>query len=174
MYVIADGLTKLMAPVLPVTSEQLWKVLPGPRPDSVHLADFPQPSELSRRLAPELAADWDRLLAVRDAVNAEIERQRKHKVVGNSLGAGVRIRAGGDEYDRLERYRADLPMLFIVSDVGLERAPEGADGLSVAASRAPGVKCARCWRFVPRVSGESGREGLCDRCVEAIAEPVRL
>ena len=174
MYVIADGLTRLMAPVLPVTSEQLWKVLPGPRPDSVHLADFPQPSELNRRLAPELAADWDRLRAVRDSVNAEIERQRKDKVVGNSLGASVRIRVGGDEYDRLERYRADLPMLYIVTDVELERAPEGADGLSVAASRAPGVKCARCWRFVPGVSGESGREGLCDRCVGAIAEPVRL
>jgi isoleucyl-tRNA synthetase len=172
MYTIADGFSRLMAPVLPITAEQLWKVLPGTREPSVHLADFPAAADLERSLAPQLSADWGRLLTLRDAVNAEIERQRKAKVVGNSLGASVRIRASDADHELLDRYRGDLPMLFIVSDVQLERS--GAGDTAVSASRAAGVKCSRCWRVVPSVSDESGREGLCDRCIEALAEPVRL
>jgi isoleucyl-tRNA synthetase len=173
MYTIVDGLTRLMAPVLPITAEQLWKVLPGTREPSVHLADFPRAADLERTLAPRLFADWERLLALRDAVNAEIERQRKAKVVGNSLGASVRILAADADHELLDRYRGDLPMLFIVSDVQLERSSAG-DSTAIRASRAAGVKCSRCWRVVPSVSDESGREGLCDRCIEALAEPVRL
>jgi len=173
MYIMADGLTRLMAPVLPVTAEQLWKVLPGARAESVHLADFPRESDLTRYTVPELQADWQRLLVVRDAVNGEIERQRKDKKIGNSLGGRITIHAGPDDFMLLERYRADLPMLFIVSDVTLERSRDGGD-LSVVASVAPGVKCSRCWRVVSHTSAESGREGLCDRCIDAIAEPVRL
>jgi isoleucyl-tRNA synthetase len=173
MHVIADGLTRLMAPVLPITAEQLWKVLPGARTESVHLADFPDAAELTRYVAAPLVADWDRLLSLRALVNAEIERERKDKVVGNSLGASVLVSASGADYDLLQRYRADLAMLFIVSGVDVERAPDGTEAVTVSARRAPGVKCARCWRFVQGVSDESGREGLCDRCIEAIAEPVR-
>jgi hypothetical protein len=44
----------------------------------------------------------------------------------------------------------------------------------VAAGAARGVKCSRCWRFVDHTSTEPGREGLCDRCIEAMAEAVRL
>jgi len=173
--------------VLPVTSEQLWKALPAAggaraagddprgRPLSVHLADFPREDELKAYLAPALVQDWDRLLSIRNVVNAEIERQRKEKVVGNSLGARVTIRAAGADYELLRRYQADLPMLFIVSDVGIDRASGHDEALAVEveAAKATGVKCARCWRFVVTVSDESGREGLCDRCIGAIAETVR-
>jgi isoleucyl-tRNA synthetase len=172
VYVIADGLTRLMAPVLPITSEQLWKVLPGGRPESVHLSDFPRETELTRLIVASLMADWQRLLALRDSVNAEIERQRKDKRIGNSLGARITIRAGADDYAILDRYRSDLPMLFIVSEVTVERVD--ADEVKVTAGAATGMKCSRCWRFVSRISTESGHEGLCDRCIEAMAEPVRL
>ena len=67
--------------------------------------------------------------------------------------------------------RASLPTLFIVSSVQLEEAPAGSP-LTLSVGRADGVKCERCWRIVPGVSSGSGREGLCDRCVEALAEPV--
>ena len=64
-----------------------------------------------------------------------------------------------------------VPTLFIVSTVEVE---EGADGVPVVleVGKAGGVKCERCWRIVPTVTNDPGREGLCDRCVEALAEPV--
>jgi isoleucyl-tRNA synthetase len=172
MQIMADGLARLIAPVLPVTAEQLWKVLPGPREVSVHLAEFPDRAALEPLVDRPVIEDWQRLLLLRDQANVEIERQRKEKVIGNSLGARLTIEAGGDDYERLRRYLSDLPMLFIVSEVELRRGPANGPA-RFAAERATGVKCERCWRYVPAVSAEPGREGLCERCLDALAEPVR-
>jgi isoleucyl-tRNA synthetase len=171
MYTIADGLARLIAPILPVTAEQLWRVLPGAREQSVHMALFPEVGVLEAMVTPSLAEDWLRLLTLRDQANVEIERQRKAKVVGTSLAASLVIEAGGPDYELLRRYQADLPMLFIVSDIRLQRV-DGDTAPRFVAEHAGGVKCERCWRFVPRISSEPGREGLCDRCVEALGEPV--
>jgi len=64
-------------------------------------------------------------------------------------------------------------MLLNVSDVELTvLSTTGEDGVEVQVEKAPGVKCARCWRFVPSVRTEPEWAGICDRCVEALAEPV--
>jgi isoleucyl-tRNA synthetase len=171
MYHVVDGLARLLAPVLPVTAEQLWKVLPGRREPSVHLAVFPAADALETMSAGVQVADWERLLAIRSEVNAAIEAQRKAKVLGNSLMAAVRLTASGADLALLRSHAESLPSLLIVSGVDVVEGP--ADGaLAVAVEKAAGVKCERCWRIVPAVSGESGREGLCDRCVDALAAPV--
>ncbi|MGH8189402.1 MAG: zinc finger domain-containing protein [Steroidobacteraceae bacterium] len=114
-------------------------------------------------------------MAVRDDVIAALEEQRKKKVIGNSLTASVRLIAQGPIGELLEQYRRQLPMLFIVSDVALDvGAADATDQVRVVVERAPGVKCERCWRYVPSVTSEADREGLCERCVEALAEPVNL
>ena len=172
MYLIADGLARLMAPVVPFTSDELWRFLPGQRAESVHLEVFPRVDHLVNR---DLEERWTRLIAVRDDVNAALEEQRKRKVIGNSLGAKVRITAQGAIGTLLEQYRVHLPTLFIVSDVALDVGPaDAADEVRVTVERAPGVKCERCWRYVPAVTTEPDRAGICDRCVEALAEPVNL
>jgi isoleucyl-tRNA synthetase len=168
MYQIVDGLARLTAPILPVTAEQLWKVLPGKREVSVHLAEFPEAATLDALVDPELSADWLRLLSLRNEVNVQIEARRKEKLFGTSLGAQVVITASGDDLALLRKYESSLPMLFIVSDV---RLLEGA-ALSIATEKAAGVKCDRCWRVVPSVASDADHQGLCDRCVDALAEPV--
>jgi isoleucyl-tRNA synthetase len=170
MFLMCDGLARLLAPILPVTADDLWRHMPGQRSASVHLEDFPKVDEL---LAPELVADWDRLMQVRDTVNAALEDKRKDKVIGNSLGASVTLTATGPIAALLERYREQLPMLFIVSDLTLNLGEAtGADSVRVDVGKARGVKCGRCWRFVPSVRTEPDWSGICDRCVEALAEPV--
>ena len=176
LYLIADGLARLLAPIIPVTADELWRALPGPREASVHLADFPK--GLERLLDEALVERWSRLIAIRNEVNAAIEIQRKAKVIGNSLAARVAIRARGETAALLERYREDLPTVFIVSDVDLAARDVGAGAspaseMDVTVTRAAGVKCERCWRIVPVVSHEPGHEGICDRCVAAVAERAR-
>jgi isoleucyl-tRNA synthetase len=171
LYVMADGLVRLMAPILSVTADELWRVLPG-RPDaepSVHLADFP--GDLERWRNPELVETWGRLLAVRDRVNAALEVRRQEKLIGTSLEAHVTLRTGGDAAALLERSRDQLPMLFIVSAVDVERGMADAD-LEVRVERAPGERCQRCWRYVPRLAAGPGPAGICERCVDALAETV--
>jgi isoleucyl-tRNA synthetase len=161
----------LLAPILPVTADQLWQHLPGARSASVHLEDLP---DATAYVDATLVAEWEPLRAVREAVNAALEQKRKDKVIGTSLGARVVVTASGPVTQLLERYRGHLPMLFIVSDVALHLgAPDGADAVSVEVEKAPGEKCARCWRFVPSIHTEPDWAGICDRCVDALAEPAK-
>jgi isoleucyl-tRNA synthetase len=170
MYVICVGLARLLAPILPVTADDLWRHLPGPREASVHLADFPETEGLVDR---GLLETWGRLMEVREQVNAALEEQRKAKVIGTSLGARVSLRVEGPLAALLEAHRAELPMLFNVSDVVLSAGDAAAaPRLEVAVEKAPGVKCARCWRIVAAVRAEPAWEGICGRCVEALGGPV--
>ena len=186
IYTMTDGLARLLAPILPVTTDDLWRFLPGPREDSVHLAELPANCE--SLVDRDLLARWQRLLALRDAVNVELERLRQQKTVGTSLEASVTVRASGTTAALVERYAATLPTLFIASDVAVSADPElplDADRASAAgaqfvepggaavidARRAGGIKCDRCWRYVSSVS-DSDPAGLCNRCVDALAETM--
>jgi isoleucyl-tRNA synthetase len=174
MFLVADGLTRLIAPILSFTADELWRFLPGTREESVHLALFPLREDLDRYSASELADRWRRLVGVRERVLAQIEPLRKNKQIGSSLQARVILTAAGDDLALLERQAADLPMLFIVSEVELRAHEDGQSeaGIGVVIERARGVKCERCWRYVDKVSTDPAWAGLCERCQEALAETV--
>jgi len=139
----------------------------------VHLALFPAEAELASLIDPVLVERWAKLLAVREEVLAEIEPLRKSKQIGSSLQAKVVLSAAPDELALLGQYAADLPMLFIVSEVEVRPAPADADGRPTASrvtiERAGGVKCERCWRYVNGVSSEPAWAGLCERCQDALS-----
>jgi isoleucyl-tRNA synthetase len=163
MYVMADGLARLLAPILPVTAEEMWKHFPGGRREpSVHMAEFPARAAVEEWLDPALVAKWERLIEVRDVVNRQLEAARQAKTIGTSLGAQVVLRAGGATLDVLRAQANDLAMLLIVSDVRVEPAGDQ-DTLEVQVERADGQKCARCWRTVPLTA-----EGICERCTTAL------
>jgi isoleucyl-tRNA synthetase len=166
-YAIADGLARLLAPILSVTADEVWQQLPGERAASVHLAEF-APSD--QWLDPALEARWQDLLRMRSAVNAALEAARQRKDIGNALSAHLEITASGAEADLLLAHAADLPMLFITSSVHVSRTPSGP--LTVTVTHAPGEKCARCWRFVPDTAADGDFAGLCDRCVDAVGGAV--
>ena len=174
IFRIADGLTQLIAPILPVTADELWRVLPGSREVSVHLADFP--SGLDELIDSELVERWERLVRIREAVNAKIEILRKNKTVGTSLEACVQLRASGDTLALLERYRDELPTLLIaqaqVESVQMTSTNESSvtgETIGIEVGRASGLKCERCWRYVPSLSNQPDKQGLCDRCVEMLS-----
>jgi isoleucyl-tRNA synthetase len=180
---MADGLTRLLAPVLSFTADELWRHTPGAREESVHMALFPTAASLDAFADPALVERWNALLALRERVLAEIEPLRKNKQIGSSLQAKVVISATTKELPLLEQYVKQLPMLFIVSEVEVRPAPtdpstrEEGDARSgqvstITIERAGGVKCERCWRIVPAVSSEPASAGLCDRCQDALAETV--
>src|SRR5215467_14347379 len=82
MYLMADGLARLLAPILSVTAEQVWHFLPGRRDESVHLTVFPGAAELQPFVDTALLTRWSRLLALRERVYADIERLRMEKRIG--------------------------------------------------------------------------------------------
>src|SRR5262249_36132034 len=145
-----EGLTRLIAPILSVSAEQLWHHLPGPREESVHLTRFPSTKELTALVDTDLLARWNRLSDLRERVLAQIEPLRTDKQIGSSLQGRVVLTMSKDDATFLEKYRRDLPMLFIVSDVQL--LPGAGNTTDIAIERADGVKCERCWRMVKSVS----------------------
>jgi len=177
MYLMADGLTRLLAPILSFTADELWRFIPGTREESVHIAVFPTREELEPLRDAALVERWERLAAVREQVLGEIEPLRKNKQIGSSLQAKVVIHATRAELPLLEQYAKQLPMLFIVSEVELRPAPDDVEAHAegkprITIERASGVKCERCWRYVPAVSTDPDLAGLCDRCQDAIAETI--
>ena len=180
MYVMADGLTRLMAPILSFTADELWRFVPGAREESVHIGIFPTHAELETLADGALLDRWGRLMLMRSDVNGAIELERKEKRVGSSLGAKVEIEAMGTDYALLKQYESQLPMLFIVSEVVVhenhDARPDGQTQagdsavLKVRVSPASGVKCERCWRYVDKVSSDPTWAGLCERCQEALAQ----
>jgi len=130
----------------------------------VHLAEFPR--DVEALVDIDVDARWTRLREIRDKVNGALETARQEKLIGTSLAAAVALTAGGDTAALLRRHEADLPMLFIVSQVTLDTT--GSEGVSVSVARAEGEKCERCWRVVGDVSRTAGTEGLCSRCIDAL------
>ncbi len=174
MYIMADGLARLLAPILSFTSDELWRYLPARTDDSVHVALFPDTAELETMVDTELLAQWQRLSELRERVLAQIEPLRKDKQIGSSLQARVVLSATEKDLAFLEPYALQLPMLFIVSEVELRAAPTDVDvheegGPVITIERASGVKCERCWRYVPTVSQAPESAGLCGRCQDALA-----
>jgi isoleucyl-tRNA synthetase len=177
LHRITDALARLLAPVLVFTADEIWESLPRAGEDaglqSVHLALFPASSS-GERDAP-LRAQWAQLFEVRDVVLRALEAARVSKLIGSSLEAHVRLKAKTRrDYELLESRREQLRYVFIVSQVSLTFADEGAsaDGepVEVEVVRAGGEKCERCWNYSKRVGEFTRYPTVCERCVEALAE----
>jgi isoleucyl-tRNA synthetase len=169
MYIIADGLARLLAPILPVTADELWKVLPGRSEASVHMALFPDGVEAWRDDA--LVSRYATRLELRDLVNARLEEQRQAKVIGTSLEAAIAVAGTGRFAEALAGLAPDeLAAFCIVSRATIEppASDQAADTLQVTVTRVDGEKCQRCWRYVPAISSAADTDGLCDRCVDAL------
>ncbi len=171
LYEIIVGMTKLMAPVLSFTSEEIWRSLSAQMggalgSTSVHLAQFPESRPEWRD--EKLAQRWERLLGFRTAVQGVLEVSRRDKVIGSSLEAAVELCANPDDHAFLRAYERDLPALFIVSQVKLIENGASSGPISIAASKSTYGKCERCWNYREAVGTHAAHPTLCDRCLEAV------
>jgi len=170
------ALVRLLAPLMSFTMEEVWEHLarPAGAPDSVHVALFPEPEELTAGMGDEdraRAREWDRLVEVRDAVLKSLEAARAAKVIGAPLEAKVRLKASGELYELLDRYERHLPELFIVSEVAMEGQAD--TELAVHVEKAPGRKCPRCWKYREDVGTHPLVPDVCGACAEAVLETVQ-
>ncbi len=163
VYRIHYALTRLVAPLLSFTAEEVWSYTskPADAPESVHIAVLPEPDEVATGFDVSLLAKWDGLMEVRADVLKELEGKRQAKFIGSPLEARVRL-----EGYALDDYAADLPGLFIVSQVILEPGDER----RVIVERADGVKCERCWKYSTAVGEDLDFPTVCDSCSAALRE----
>ena len=169
LWRIAEALTRLVAPILSFTAEEVWALLPAVegREASVHLALFPDLAEIVPGRTAELEEEWARLLGLRDLALLSLEGSRKNGEIGKSLEAVLEIAVGGEEMALLRRYEAELPELLGVSAVLLvERG--GASSVRVLPAAEGRTKCERCWRYTADVGARAEYPTVCLRCAEAL------
>jgi isoleucyl-tRNA synthetase len=174
LWRIAEAITKLIAPILSFTADEVWKLLPAVagREDSVHLALFPDMAELVPGAVAGIEAEWKRLGEIRELVMLELEALRLSKSIGKSLEASVVaiVEEGSRDADLLVKYEAALAEYFNVSQATVQAvgATQGSGAVLLEVKVAEGAKCARCWRVVPDVGADGRWPEVCARCADAL------
>ena len=172
MYLILSGMTRLIAPMLSFTAEEIWQAMPHSANDvkeSVFLNDMPAYEE---KLAfSDITEHWNKLFELRDDVMKALELARASKLIGKSLDAKITIYTNNEEQlALLDSFKDELATVFIVSSANVVKgeAADGAfaetvSGISVLVEKADGCKCDRCWSYSTK--GEQTEDGfICERC----------
>lgn len=170
---VFNVLTKMLAPILVFTAEEIWQSRYPDEKDSVHLQTFDSlPSDW---VDQALADKWNKVRDLRKVVTGALEVDRREKTIGSSLQGQVKVYVGDASYiEALDG--VDLAEICITSkaDICQENAPEGAFSLedvsdvAVMSKLAEGKKCERCWQITEDVGQVSGHEDICGRCAEAV------
>ncbi|MDA8340016.1 MAG: isoleucine--tRNA ligase [Nitrospiraceae bacterium] len=175
MYRILVDMTRLMAPVLSFTAEEIWGYIPDKKEESVFLAGFPESNE--QFLDEALEKRWERLVKIRDEANKALEIKRKEKFIGNALEAKLVFYLPDEEFNLLQAYKNFLPALFIVSDVEIYPSSQKTDevyesteikNMFIKVERASGQKCERCWNWSVSVGKFEDHPQICEICYSAI------
>ncbi len=171
IYRVLDTITRLVAPILAFTSEEIWKFMPHDsscNTESVLFNEMPKPKA---NVDEALVARWDRIHLVRDDVKKALEIARTEKVIGASLDAEVNVYADGEMYDFLNSID-DLSAVFIVSKANLIKGGEGEfkgeQPIWVTVKHAEGEKCARCWKYSGDIGTDTKHPCLCARCASVL------
>jgi len=178
MYIVLSGLTRMLAPLLAYTSDEIWQSMPHLASDdarSVILNDMPEVSD--EYSCPEIEERYNKLFDLRDDVMKALELSRAEKKIGKSLDAKITLfTSDAATTELLTSFGRELNDVFIVSGVAVknEAAPEAAftetvSGIGVLVEGADGQRCDRCWAY--STEGEATEDGfLCCRCKAVISD----
>ncbi|PCF83354.1 isoleucine--tRNA ligase [Staphylococcus delphini] len=167
LFEILVNMTKLLAPIIPHTAEEVWSHIEQVDEESVHLTHMPAKEDVDQPLLDK----WNTFMALRDDVNRALEAARNEKVIGKSLEAKVKI-GNSPSFDTLAFLEGfnDLHQLFIVSQVELveEAQGEAYQHGTIEIAKADGEKCARCWNYSESLGSVGELDDLCPRCQEVV------
>jgi len=173
MFIILNAMTRLLAPILTFTSEEVWAAMPDwtNKEDSVHLAQFPEVS--GTFFNADLGERWKAMIDAKSEIAKAVEQARKEKIVGHSLDARITIAAPEKLRELFAAHLEDLKALLIVSQLQLADEQDIAapfrsaeiEGLMVGVEKARGAKCERCWIYDESVGADAQHPTICARCL---------
>ncbi|HXS87923.1 MAG TPA: class I tRNA ligase family protein, partial [Steroidobacteraceae bacterium] len=176
MFWIAEAMVRWLAPILSFTAEEIWRLMPGERNESVLLNTW---VALPQGAAQRPQIDWDTVLRVRSGVMRELEKLRNANSIGAPLDAAVDVYCAPHVLQVLQPFGEELRFAFITSAARVHRADsrpaeatpaeEGNEDLAwVVARPSAAKKCVRCWHKREDVGGSAEHPELCGRCVSNV------
>jgi isoleucyl-tRNA synthetase len=177
IFIILESMTKLFAPVLAFTSDEIWQVMPHrAENDRRHIILNTYNKDFEKYvLSDEKMEKWSKLIALRDDINAVLELARAEKKIGKPLEAKVVLECSKDVVEDIAAVADTLKTMLIVSLVEVKEGTEGKECASNPAvratvMRAEGEKCDRCWCYSESVGQNADHPTLCARCASVVGK----
>lgn len=162
IYLILNAMTRMIAPILAYTSDEIWKYMPHSASDNAEHIIY---NEMSAPVAVDADEDfmafWDKIHELRDDVKKSLEPLIKEKTIKGSLEAKVTLSAGGDKLEFLKKAEPELTDAFIVSDIEIL---DNNGELEISVEKAEGEKCERCWTISKTVGQNAEHPTICANC----------
>lgn len=173
IYRILNVLTRLLAPILAFTSEEIWSYMPHSRDEDSRSVLFNELPTAQKPADSAFMGKWDKIHALRDDVQKALELARTQKTIGASLDAKVTLFCKGDILAFVKSAEKLLEKVFMVSELKISEDGQGTfngeiTNLSITVEHADGNKCARCWSYSESVGQDAAHPDLCDRCANII------
>lgn len=162
IYIILNAMTRMIAPILAYTSDEIWKYMPHSSSEKAeHVIYNEMPEKVDISIDDDFMTFWDEIHELRDDVKKSLETFIKDKTIKSSLEAKVTLAASGDKLAFLKKAETELATAFIVSEVEIV---ENSSELEIKIEKAEGEKCERCWVISKTVGENSEHPTLCSRC----------
>ncbi|MBK9185685.1 MAG: isoleucine--tRNA ligase [Moraxellaceae bacterium] len=176
LYHIIQAVVRWIAPILSFTAHEIWQVIPKAGADSVFLTQWYDglatlPEDSTQPLLTR--AYWQQVMAVKTAVNKEIESARNRKEVGSGLSAEVALYVSPELHQVLALLGDELRFVLITSSATLlpnngEGQATDLAGLNVKVTASTYTKCVRCWHYRADVGSNVAHPEICLRCVDNV------
>ncbi|HFG0360729.1 TPA: isoleucine--tRNA ligase [Streptococcus pyogenes] len=173
-YDILVKITKLLTPILPHTTEEIWSYLEHESEAFVQLAEMPVAETFSAQ--EDILEAWSAFMTLRTQAQKALEEARNAKIIGKSLEAHLTIYASEEVKTLLTALDSDIALLLIVSQLtiaDLADAPADAvafEGVAFMVEHAIGEVCERSRRIDPTTRMRSYNAFVCDHSAKIIEE----
>ena len=166
LYLIAESLTRWIAPILSFTAEEIWKHMPEREVESVFLSEWLDLPKFDSDI------DWDQLNQINAIALKALEVARDNGEIGSSLDAHLIISVDQETHDLLNQFSEELRFLFITSsvDLQLDDALDSNQDISVTVKKSDAEKCGRCWHRQESVGDSDEHPEICARCISNISD----
>lgn len=173
LYHVVEALVRWMAPIMSFTADEIWAFIPGQRSESVLLETWYEGLALLPANQAMNSDFWARVLAVRDAVNKQLEEARSAGVIKGSLQAEVDLYCGAELKTLLDTLQDELRFALITSAARVHELGDignttELNDLKVVVTASAHSKCARCWHHREDVGQHTEHNELCGRCVDNV------
>ncbi len=174
IFRILVAITQIITPILAYTSQEVWSHIPAFDGKQQYAVLHDIPAAGRYKLSDEEKEKWDKIIAITQDVKKVLETARAEKQIGSSLEASVVLNCSDELFGFVSSVQAELPDIFIVSQVVVQQGSAGAqgevEGLQVEVRFADGQKCERCWQYHTDVGSDAKYPTVCGRCAAILHE----
>jgi len=159
LFIMTDGLAKLLAPVMCHTADEAYRSLhhvdPKDATQCVHLTGFPSATGVNA------SGDWKKIMTMLEDAQRVLERSRAEQGIENPLDAGLKI---SDPDGVLAKFNMD----DLADFCGVSRVEVSPTGETIVTDLRDEPRCDRSWKRDGTVKLRSDGGMLSDRDAKAV------